>query len=323
VKHLLPKLALGGNIAQLLGGSDDFQATLWPGEAKCSLSFDDRQGCGCARVSQVTVGSAVVSAVASTPYVEVAPAHDWTVLWMPVNGLVRLSTCAGSFQMLGGKGALLLDGGDWTAEAGLCSYVRILLPRDLVDTLYQIASEASGSEVKRPLGAGVRLLDVDPLLMGEFLCALSIAFRLTERRHASRFLNLELLIVRFIALLMGEAAHIETDEIGLINSAGEDRLQLIVDAVRADLSAPLSLSDMELLSGLSRRSVQYMFNKRYGSSPIAWQLLERLTGAYSAITDPKDRRSITQVAYDFGFASSSTFSVYFRRQFGVSPSELR
>jgi transcriptional regulator GlxA family with amidase domain len=169
----------------------------------------------------------------------------------------------------------------------------------------------------------VRLLEVDPLLVEEFLCMLGIAFRLAERRHASNFLNLETVMVRFIALVMEGMAYAKADEVGLTDSVSEEKLELIVDAAKADLSAPLSLSDMELLSGLSRRSIQYMFKKKYNLSPIAWQLLERLSAAYSALNDPKDKRSITQVAYDFGFASSSTFSVYFRRQFGIPPSELR
>ena len=323
MKYLLPKLALGDDLARTIEKSGEFQSALWPSESDCSVSFDERLGRGCARVSQATVGRAVVSAVASTPCLEAAPAHDWTVLWLPINGQIRLSAFGESFQVLGGKGALLLDGGDWSAENGLCSYVRILLPRDLADILYQIASEAVGSEVERPLGAAVRLLEVDPLLMEEFLCVLGLAFRLAERRHASNFLNLEIVLVRFVALLMESAAPVEVEELGLLDSVSEDRLQLIVDAVMADLSAPLSLPDMEMLSGLSRRSIQYMFKKKYGLSPIAWQLRERLSGAYSALRNPKDQRSITQVAYDFGFASSSTFSVYFRRQFGMSPSELR
>lgn len=318
MRYLLPKLAFGEGCAQEVGSFEGLQSALWPDEGGCSLSFEGEAWRGRARVARAVVGRAVVVSVSATPCVEAVTKHDWAVFWLPLNGQIRVTACGTSVLLLGGKNALLVDGGDWSAECGLCSYVRILLPRDLVGSLNLAMPEVVG-----PVGASARLIELDPALMEELLCFLGFTFRLSERSHFVSFLNLEMVIVRFVSLLIEQAGRVDIDQGGVLDSVYDDRLQLIIDAILADLSAPLSLSDMELLSGLSRRSIQYMFKRKFGLSPIGWQLRERLSGAYSALKNFNDRRTVTQIAFDFGFASSSTFSVYFRRQFGVSPSEVR
>ena len=50
---------------------------------------------------------------------------------------------------------------------------------------------------------------------------------------------------------------------------------------------------------------------------------ERLQAAHRALSDPSDGRTIVKIAEDVGMFDASTFSRIFRREFGVSPRELR
>ena len=55
-----------------------------------------------------------------------------------------------------------------------------------------------------------------------------------------------------------------------------------------------------------------------------WIWDRRLQRCYDLLTRPEPRPlSVTEVAYQLGFSSSSHFSTAFRRKFGISPSDLR
>lgn len=49
----------------------------------------------------------------------------------------------------------------------------------------------------------------------------------------------------------------------------------------------------------------------------------RLAAAHAALHDRSDRRRISDIAYDHGFASAAHFSRAFRRQFSLSPGDVR
>jgi AraC-like DNA-binding protein len=49
----------------------------------------------------------------------------------------------------------------------------------------------------------------------------------------------------------------------------------------------------------------------------------RLRASYAALTDPLDDRPVAAVAEACGFHDPSTFSRTFRREFGLSPTDVR
>jgi AraC-like DNA-binding protein len=93
----------------------------------------------------------------------------------------------------------------------------------------------------------------------------------------------------------------------------------ICDAVTSRTDKPLSLTEMESLSGLSARSIQYAFKKRFGCSPMEWQRAQRLDIAYRLLLNDPSAVSIREVAFQTGFASPSRFAEKFRERFGETP----
>jgi AraC-like DNA-binding protein len=90
------------------------------------------------------------------------------------------------------------------------------------------------------------------------------------------------------------------------------------------------LSDPELsidkLAGLARCSKRYlhMIFRPENLSISDYILRTRLERCRADLLDPRLlRRSVTEIAYAWGFNSSNHFSRCFKRQFGVSPRELR
>lgn len=95
----------------------------------------------------------------------------------------------------------------------------------------------------------------------------------------------------------------------------------ITEYVNAHLSAPVSLSDLAALTGLSRYHFARSFARTYGRPPHQYLLLRRITEAATLLTDSK--LPTGEIAASVGFSSPARLSTAFRRIFGVSPREFR
>ncbi|MGH9560892.1 MAG: helix-turn-helix domain-containing protein, partial [Terracidiphilus sp.] len=121
--------------------------------------------------------------------------------------------------------------------------------------------------------------------------------------------------------------------LALLDCVEEDSLPVNSrDALRERVKFHISahLTDPELsidkLAGLARCSKRYlhMIFRPENLSISDYILRARLERCRADLLDPRlARRSITEIAYAWGFNSSNHFSRCFKREFGVSPRELR
>lgn len=114
-------------------------------------------------------------------------------------------------------------------------------------------------------------------------------------------------------LLVGDAQNENAVE------RGGGPIDSVCEAVRNSRHRALTLTEMEQISGLSRRSLQYAFQKRFGLSPMAWQQQERLHVARERLLKGAEDFSITQLSYEMGFSTPSNFTAYYGRIFGETP----
>ncbi len=85
----------------------------------------------------------------------------------------------------------------------------------------------------------------------------------------------------------------------------------------------LSVESIAAAFGITPRYVQMIF-KAEGEPLWSYIRRRRLDGCRSDLVDSTSReRSITTIAYDWGFNSTAHFARRFREQYGVSPSSLR
>lgn len=99
------------------------------------------------------------------------------------------------------------------------------------------------------------------------------------------------------------------------------RLDAVCDLVGTAYERPLTLTEMEAISGMSARALQYGFKTRFGCSPMEWQRRERIRMAHNRLLFAAPGETITQIAYSMGFASSAAFAAQYRRYFGETPSQ--
>ena len=105
-----------------------------------------------------------------------------------------------------------------------------------------------------------------------------------------------------------------------VPTVSHDRIDTLCDAIRNTRDRFLTLTEMEVMTGLSRRTLQHNFLKRFGCSPMTWQRRERLRLAHEALTrGDQDAMNIAELGYELGFASPSSFADFYRRMFGETP----
>ena len=94
-----------------------------------------------------------------------------------------------------------------------------------------------------------------------------------------------------------------------------------LDLIYASNREPLSVVDLCRMTGVSRRTLEYAFQERFGLSPKAYLLARRLDGVRAELRQDHADLSVTRIANRWGFDHLSRFAAFYRRQFGELPSE--
>jgi AraC-like DNA-binding protein len=184
--------------------------------------------------------------------------------------------------------------------------LQILLPRDTHGEMAGLLDASLGSALNSPWG---RLLGEYMMLIDKWLPHLK-SDELPPLRSAIRNM-----IAACIAPSVDHAAA-ANGEIGQAN------LERVRQAVRKHLtSASLSPSTLCKMVGISRSALYRLFEHTGGVAHYIQQ--QRLSAAYSALSDPENRQSIQSIHAHFCFSDASTFSRAFKREFGQSPSDVR
>lgn len=110
-----------------------------------------------------------------------------------------------------------------------------------------------------------------------------------------------------------ENTNIKSSKKGLVN---------IFNFVEQYPNENLTLTDLENISGLSSRTLQYTFHKELSTTPTKFLRSLGLKKAKRLLLNNKNNLSITQIALECGFSNHSFFSKYFKEEFGVTPSQF-
>lgn len=95
------------------------------------------------------------------------------------------------------------------------------------------------------------------------------------------------------------------------------RLRRVCDQIVADPSDQRDLDELAKLAGMGRRTFTRSFRQETGMGFAMWRQQIRLMAALSMLGEG---RSITNIAYDVGYESPSSFTAMFHRVLGVAPS---
>ena len=97
-------------------------------------------------------------------------------------------------------------------------------------------------------------------------------------------------------------------------------LDLLCQHLRNNLIKRFTMSDLEELSGLSARTLQYQFKNQFGCSPMRWIAQQRLDACQERFLTGPDGDSVT--AWDYSVFSSASVSGRYPRKMALVKDDL-
>ena len=97
----------------------------------------------------------------------------------------------------------------------------------------------------------------------------------------------------------------------------KERIVFARDYLLTHLDAPPSLIELAAIAGLNEFKLKRGFKEMFGVPVFAYLADVRLDMARRAIREKK--KTITQIAFELGFASPQHFSMAFKKKFGMAP----
>lgn len=91
--------------------------------------------------------------------------------------------------------------------------------------------------------------------------------------------------------------------------------------IEHNLFSNLSINELARLCGMSISTFQRTFYTVFKQTPAKYILAQRMLKAKKLLADKNKR--ISEIAYDCGYQSTSTFNRLFKKSFNFSPSEFR
>ena len=93
------------------------------------------------------------------------------------------------------------------------------------------------------------------------------------------------------------------------------------DFVIANYQKVKTVEDLSVLFGCSLRSFNRKFKEHFDDSPYNWILKQRAKHIKAQLLTPDIEFS--EIIKEFKFSSASHFSTYCKKQFGITPREIR
>ena len=134
-------------------------------------------------------------------------------------------------------------------------------------------------------------------------------------------LGLDDQLYRCCAWMLNPAAFMAQWQTAVTQGKPRRSLAALCEYLIAHVSEPVTLTDMELFTGLSHRSLQYAFFKNYGCSPMLWLRKQRLALAHRQLSFPQETDNVTSIAINCGFTNIGNFAKYYFQVYGRKPSE--
>jgi len=226
-----------------------------------------------------------------------------------------------------GNGRLIQDGREAALGPGDFALYDVTRPYELIfdDEFEQLVMQVPRDEIV------TRLFDVDNLtavgVSGKVGAGRLASMLIAQTANQLPFLDedsLGSIQASTLDLMANALAGRVGEKSERISESQELTIRRILQFIDDNLSDPLLTCEMAATSnGISERYLRKLFqSKGHGVSEWIWQ--RRLDNAKRDLQDPlQHHRSITSVAYDWGFKDPAHFSRAFKKRFHCTPRNVR
>ena len=273
------------------------------------------------RSATVRVGGMRLVASASTPVSMVAGDSAEATLLVPLHGWSTSVIENREYRWQGGGSAMFLPGTGRTGASGVRSVLAITFdPLRLQAT----AGAMLGPRGHGTLDLGLHAPRVIPLDAAQSPAAAILKHVLPlidlgdGRDDTLRMLGIDDMLYRIMAVMLAPAtlAAAFTRSPASPTAAAISR---VTEYIVAHLHEPISLSDLERVSGLSVRTLQVAFRKVYNCSPREWMRRRRLLLARDRLRAAGRHDTVAAIALACGFTRPGSFAAAYAQRFGESP----
>jgi AraC-like DNA-binding protein len=201
----------------------------------------------------------------------------------------------------------VLSLGEFSAsERDLDGRLQLHIARDKFNAIAPVLDAARGQTVSTPLGS----------LMAEYIKLLERQLRSLTEEDANR---LPQAVAAMVAACLAPSADRMTTASGQINATLKDKARRCIQRnLRSHKLGPTMLCQ-EL--GMSRSSVYRLLEAEGGVAHYIQR--HRLAEGFAQLNDPSNTKPVVAIADELGMGDSSSFGRAFRRQFGISPTDVR
>lgn len=93
------------------------------------------------------------------------------------------------------------------------------------------------------------------------------------------------------------------------------------DYIDWNIKQSISIESLSKISHMSERSLYYLFKELESTTPHIYIKKRKILHAYQDLRRSSTKRSVTQVAMEYGFSNLGRFAQSYRKQIGELPSE--
>lgn len=208
------------------------------------------------------------------------------------------------------------------AESATGSFLRLdLVEAELLRTAAGITDREEGKpaslDVSTTRPVPLKTKKVNWLRVVRSLAGMIDAFNCDDAELA--LAGLDDMILRTTVMMLGPELMAEHSQVAPPSRTFD--LDPLLEQIVANLSGRVTLGDMEKWSGLTARTIQLAFHRRFGVRPMQWVRERRLESIYAALKAASPDATVADVAAAYGLPRMATLIPHYVRRFGELPSE--
>lgn len=275
--------------------------------------------------SSVRAGVVSLTTASATPILIRRDAVPYAILRIPIHGVCLHQTEGRQLAEIPGVTAVLLAGAARVADMReITSSVHISIdPLRLWQTTAVMLGRADVGTMDAPLAESKEIplavagISFDDILRRQ----LALIDTLSAQPAALNLLGLDDTLYRCFAMLLQPELFFPATKNAAAQLPDDRRLDRVCDYILSRIDQPITLTELERLSGLSARGLQYAFLRRFQCTPTAWVRQERLELARTRLAAAAPGTTVLSIAIACGFGNPGLFARYYRKRFGELPSE--
>ncbi len=203
-----------------------------------------------------------------------------------------------------GKGIFRINNKEYAVKTG-----EMFVIPPFVETYYEADSKNPWQYIWVGFTADNLPVKLDDVIFCQDAHTIFSAIKTAERYQSGRSAFITAKLWELFALLLDK------------NTYKLDYVETAINIIHSEYATPLTINDIANRIGLDRRYFSTLFKKDLGVSPKKALLNYRMEIASILLTEQSS--SVSLAAYSVGYSDIFQFSKFFKKHFGVTPTEYK